>query len=438
MLGDRSVRRLLGPILSVVLWMGSCTEIADPQKTSTMPSPSEARPGAGVGGSSGSGARSAAASGGGGRAGNSAGASGSGGATQVGVTGGGAAGEPQAAVDGIAMVGAACAPEAEGTKACGERESTITLQCTNGRWSAGPECSVNQRCDSKPGDMQGTCLPMLSLCAGKKAGDPVCDGYTRRRCGADLLRFDEFACPEHSHCDGTSVVKCVCDLHYKDDGTGVCTSNIVCPMNACLPGGECVVGAADYSCECGADYEGTGTKSCAVTGRCAEPNVCVAEYMCRNKDMTYVCRGQFADWPMPSRAVGAKAQPNYMATTDSVLDTVTGLSWQRTIPETITGCTTTCTWERAKSYCDSLELEGTRDWRLPTRIELVSILDDDKVMPSIDDEVFPNTPPEVFWTASAFAGEASQAWTVSFGVFQSIAQPKNGGARVRCVREWER
>lgn len=413
--------RVVGPVLSI-LWMCSCTKVVDPSG----PNFDNVGPGAGEGTSSVEGGASAMVGGF-----TAAGASGAAGLGS-GIAMGGSGAQLQPVMGGVAMPGTPCAPEA--AKVCVAREGVGTLVCTNGKWTAGPNCAANQRCDTSEGMTQGTCLPMLSLCTGKKVGDAVCDSWTRRRCGNDLLRFEEFGCVENAHCENMGGVKCVCNVRYKDNGAGACVPDVMCPANACRPGGECVPGDTDYSCECAVDFEGTGTKACVPTGRCAEPNICTAEYLCRNKDATYVCHGQFADWPMPSSVMGAKAAPSYMPTVDTIVDTVTGLTWQRNLPELYPECAKACTWDQAKAYCGSLQLEGHKDWRLPSRIELISILDDDAVMPSIASEPFPNTPPEAFWTASTFAGSNVKAWTVKFGTFQSTAEPKASAFRVRCVR----
>jgi hypothetical protein len=117
-----------------------------------------------------------------------------------------------------------------------------------------------------------------------------------------------------------------------------------------------------------------------------------------------------------------------------VLDTVTGLTWQRNLPEMYAGCGAAgCTWAAAKLYCDTLMLEAG-GWRAPTLIELVSILDDDRVMPAIDLGAFPNTPATTFWSASTRFSSQNEAWMVSFADYQTTSSAKTGSARVRCVR----
>jgi hypothetical protein len=424
------VQRFVGSLWCSVLLVCACTEIDDP--------PGE-QPGsqieAGIGGASGSAGRAAIGghSGSGAVLGVSAGRGGSGGGAAGASSGGSMSGVTQATGEGIGAVGAACTPDKP--KACIGQVSTGTLVCMNGRWAAGPACNANERCDTAPGDTQGTCLPMLSLCSGKMPGAAICDAYARRKCGNDLVRFEAFACPEHAHCeDARGAVNCACDLNFKSDGVDACVPNVVCPATACLPGGHCIVGATDYSCMCDVEFDGTGTKDCVAVGRCAMPTVCSADYVCRSKDMTYVCRGQFADWPMPSTSTGAKAAPSYMPTDETVQDAVTGLTWQRNLPATYAGCSGTCTWQKAKAYCEGLVLEGADDWRLPTMIELVSILDDNAVMPSIDAAAFPNTASDNFWSASPNAGDVSQAWGVGFAAFQILARPTTDSLHVRCVR----
>jgi len=118
-------------------------------------------------------------------------------------------------------------------------------------------------------------------------------------------------------------------------------------------------------------------------------------------------------------------------TGNRVKDNVTLLEWQREVPAT------SYNWAAAKTYCDGLVLDGVSDWRLPTRIELVSIVDRTRVNPAVDAAAFPNTPSEWFWTSTPWAGSSSSAWFVTFYGNGS----RNGSLyfvgisyRVRCVR----
>ncbi len=79
----------------------------------------------------------------------------------------------------------------------------------------------------------------------------------------------------------------------------------------------------------------------------------------------------WALWPMPNPASAGLPHPAQYDTSKAgvVLDKVTGLTWQATVS------TSTYAWADAKAYCASLSLGGFKDWRLPSRIELVSIVD---------------------------------------------------------------
>lgn len=137
----------------------------------------------------------------------------------------------------------------------------------------------------------------------------------------------------------------------------------------------------------------------------------------------------WALWPMPNtRDVGLPHQPAYTATASTVTDTVTGLVWQRVVDPMLR------TAAAAGDYCASLVLEGACDWRLPSRVELVSIVNYATSAPAIDAIAFPSTPPELFWTATRDVTGADVEWYVNFndGLADSISAAEEH--RVRCVR----
>jgi hypothetical protein len=135
-------------------------------------------------------------------------------------------------------------------------------------------------------------------------------------------------------------------------------------------------------------------------------------------------------WPMPNPpATGLPHPQNYdIGTAGAVLDTVTGLRWQQNIDPT------GYNWQNANGYCASLVVAGVGGWRLPTVVELVSIVDFTRADPAVDADAFPNTPVMPFWTSQTDTANSGLAWYVYF---------KNGGAyngndvldvqQVRCV-----
>jgi hypothetical protein len=112
---------------------------------------------------------------------------------------------------------------------------------------------------------------------------------------------------------------------------------------------------------------------------------------------------------------------------DTVLDRVTGLTWQRGhAPESLD-------WWQARDYCHELELDGTSDWRLPSRMELVSLLEYGSLDPTIDLEAFPSTPSDFFWTSSPVPF-LNLAYGVRFELGFIYDHDPYGTGRVRCVR----
>jgi hypothetical protein len=139
---------------------------------------------------------------------------------------------------------------------------------------------------------------------------------------------------------------------------------------------------------------------------------------------------KWARWPMPNvRLAGLPNPHSYDTQTPGVVvDRVTGLIWQRNLPEKF------YTFGAAQRQCDGLELAGHRDWRLPSRIELVSLLDTTRIQPSIDMTAFPSTPIDWFWTSSLAADNPSAAWYVYFYFGYPKTDDMTNSFSVRCVR----
>jgi hypothetical protein len=144
----------------------------------------------------------------------------------------------------------------------------------------------------------------------------------------------------------------------------------------------------------------------------------------------------WADWKMPNPPNTMLPNPQVYDTTTTVgiaQDTVTKLQWQTATDGVVR------TWNAAVAYCASLS-ESDGGWRLPSRIELFSILDY-TTAPAISTASFGALPvldsgTYVFWTSSLKAGDNSQAWAVDFGSSVDLVFPKalTTTYLVRCVR----
>jgi Protein of unknown function (DUF1566) len=151
----------------------------------------------------------------------------------------------------------------------------------------------------------------------------------------------------------------------------------------------------------------------------------------------------WALWPMPNGnddVSGGAPNPNaYIDNSDgTVSDQVTHLMWQQRVPTT-GGASEDgyLTWPVAHNYCDALSLAGHDDWRFPSEIELVSLLDYSNFavgVPPIDSAVFPDTPADAFWSSTLAAGSDTSAWTVYMDVGFTYAYDVGTVAKVRCVR----
>jgi hypothetical protein len=140
----------------------------------------------------------------------------------------------------------------------------------------------------------------------------------------------------------------------------------------------------------------------------------------------------WAQWPMPNGpadvANGAPNLEKYTANGDgTVTDDLTGLTWQEMPP------TTGYTWADAETYCTTLTLATHSDWRVPTFIELVSILDYSQNAPTINLTVFPGAWVD-FWSSTPFAGAPTDAREVYFSSGDTGHDGVFGTNYVRCAR----
>jgi len=111
-----------------------------------------------------------------------------------------------------------------------------------------------------------------------------------------------------------------------------------------------------------------------------------------------------------------------------VTDSNTGLQWQDDAIGTM------MSWAAAIDHCEDLNLDLQNDWRLPNIKELISIMDDTKINPSMEGAVFANTASDIYWSSTTFAYYSNYAWHVYFyNGFQDYYKKSDGGY-VRCVR----
>jgi hypothetical protein len=91
---------------------------------------------------------------------------------------------------------------------------------------------------------------------------------------------------------------------------------------------------------------------------------------------------------------------------DTVVDTLSGLMWQKT--SAFTG-----NWEDALVYCENTDFDGYEDWRMPNRKELQSLIDYAKSAAPVAYSAF-TVAAESYWTSTTYAKDPTTAWAVNF------------------------
>ncbi len=147
----------------------------------------------------------------------------------------------------------------------------------------------------------------------------------------------------------------------------------------------------------------------------------------------------------PVRCVaGASAGPGTVpAYTDNADGTVTdariSLRWQKCSNGLSgiscgTGTATQSTWVNAIAYCQGLSL-ASKTWRLPSKNELLSLMDRSKSSPAIDTTYFPATVASAYWSSSTYIPSGGNG-----GWFVGLNNASGNGTKtdnnyVRCVTD---
>jgi Protein of unknown function (DUF1566) len=124
--------------------------------------------------------------------------------------------------------------------------------------------------------------------------------------------------------------------------------------------------------------------------------------------------------------------PTYSPTVGGFLDSVSSLVWNEPIEKKGDK-----SYEEAEKICANLTVGGK--WRLPSRIELVTLLDLGRPGKKIDEATFGSTEPLEYWTSSEVRPDPASGrmfWTVNFSVGGLGKQDvRVGSAGVRCIKD---
>ena len=90
-------------------------------------------------------------------------------------------------------------------------------------------------------------------------------------------------------------------------------------------------------------------------------------------------------------------------------------------------------WIEAINYCESLNLGGYSNWRLPNINELGSIIDHNSN--SNLDKIFKQSTSDLYWSSTSHAAQTSIAWVINFKYGSNAYKTKDSKLSTRCVRE---
>lgn len=93
-----------------------------------------------------------------------------------------------------------------------------------------------------------------------------------------------------------------------------------------------------------------------------------------------------------------------------------------------------CDTEKFTQAVNATALCGASDWRLPTLEELQSLVELERINPSLDSAYFPNTRPSWYWSSSPVATDPHHAWLIGFYYGYDLWGRKGHDFYVRLVR----
>jgi hypothetical protein len=123
-----------------------------------------------------------------------------------------------------------------------------------------------------------------------------------------------------------------------------------------------------------------------------------------------------------------------------VQDSTTKLVWRRCAEglsgPSCTGKPARFKYAAAKAGAQRVALSDGKAWRIPTKDELVSLLDKTvKRKPLIDAQAFPKTPKALFWATRPGTDDNLNAWLVSFASGKVSGNAGEKAFPLRLVRD---
>jgi hypothetical protein len=131
----------------------------------------------------------------------------------------------------------------------------------------------------------------------------------------------------------------------------------------------------------------------------------------------------------------------------TITDTETNLMWKR-CSEGLSNLLDLYSWGAAVKHPMNVDYAGYADWRMPTIDELKTLVycskgvknkndgecNDGSEKPTINQQAFPNTQLDWYWSGSPYANYSDSAWSVDFSSGSSTTQYHTNFFTVRLVR----
>ncbi|MFZ4580095.1 MAG: DUF1566 domain-containing protein [Myxococcota bacterium] len=301
-----------------------------------------------------------------------------------------------------------------------------TIRACNGNgtaWVMVQDCATTNQ----------TCLDGLCVAVTCKPGEVTCSGDKLATCKDDGSGYTEVSCDDGNACTADAcalsggVGKCesVALVNAACSDSDGCTSSDSCnAAGACVAGPAKTCGAnamcskADGACKCDIGFVGDGQ-----TCKCGPQMVAV------DVDGKTVCAPDYPAWGIRPESPPAEwFKDNGDGT---ISDTQSKIMWQKA------HSSGTMPFAGARTYCQTLDLGGHKDWRLPSSFELATLVNHVKLEPALPSG-FAGTfvPAYYFWSASPYAGDTDNAWWLQFdfGFSQKGPVVEPSVARTRCMR----
>ena len=138
--------------------------------------------------------------------------------------------------------------------------------------------------------------------------------------------------------------------------------------------------------------------------------------------------------PAPAGGAATQPLPHFTVLADynnaAVRDNSTGLVWEQN------PIATTSDWSSARSSCLNKNVGGMRGWRLPSVVELASLIDPSLPAPYVPAPMFTGVQPNSYWSATSYDVNTatSSKWNVNLADGLAGTSSRGTFLNVWCVR----